>query len=290
MDRAEATGLGVATAGHCALLAALAFGFANARLLEIRNEAIEVAFVEEAALQSSAPIPSAGEPAPRLSEPEPVSQLEPLAEPAPAPAPPPIVPQPRLVPPPPRPAPKAIERPPPPRQAATQPKQAQPKQAQPKQAQPKQAQPKQAQPKQVARPKQAAPSRDRLAGLLDGVTERPSEGKATSAPAAVAGPAVKASLGAEVQRQLKPHWRAPTGADVDQLRTTIQVRLGRDGSLAGEPRVLRQTGVTASNRTQAELHAERAIRAVKLAAPFNLPAEYYDAWKVISPIFDKRLG
>ena len=280
MDRAEATGLGVATAGHCALLAALAFGFANARLPEIRNEPIEVAFVEEVAPQSNAPILSASEPAPRLSEPEPVSQLEPLAEPAPAPAPPPIVPQPRLVPPPPRPAPKAIERPPPPRQAATQPKQAQPKQAQPKQAQPK----------QVDRPTQAAPSRDRLAGLLDGVAERPSEGKATSAPAAVAGPAVKASLGAEVQRQLKPHWRAPTGADVDQLRTTIQVRLGRDGSLAGEPRVLRQTGVTDSNRAQAELHAERAIRAVKLAAPFNLPAEYYDAWKVISPIFDKRLG
>lgn len=278
MDRAEATGLGVATAGHCALLAALAFGFANARLPEIRNEPIEVAFVEEVALESNAPVPSASEPAPRLSEPEPVSEPEPLAEPTPAP--PPILPQPRLAPPPPRPAPKAIERPRPPRQAASQPKQAQPKQAQPKQAQPKQA----------ARPKQAAPRRDRLAGLLDGVSDRPSPGKATSPSAAVAGPAVKASLGAEVQRQLKPHWRSPTGADVDQLRTTIQVRLGRDGSLAGEPRVLRQTGVTASNRAQAELHAERAIRAVKLAAPFRLPAEYYDAWKVISPIFDKRLG
>lgn len=270
MDRAEATGLGVATAGHCALLAALAFGFANARLPEIRNEPIEVAFVEEAAIQSSVPAPSSSEPAPRLSEPERAPQAELLAEPVPAP--PPIVPQPRLASPPPRPTPKVVERPrPPPRQAASQPKQAQPKQA--------------------GRPKQAAPRGDRLAGLLDGVSDRPTQGKALSTPAAVvASPAVKSALGAQVQRQLKPHWRSPTGADVDQLRTTIQVRLGRDGSLIGEPRVLRQTGVTDSNRAQAELHAERAIRAVKLAAPFNLPAEYYEAWKVISPIFDKRLG
>ena len=31
-------------------------------------------------------------------------------------------------------------------------------------------------------------------------------------------------------------------------------------------------------------------RAVQLAAPFRLPPEFYDAWKVIKPAFDKRLG
>jgi hypothetical protein len=62
----------------------------------------------------------------------------------------------------------------------------------------------------------------------------------------------------------------------------VQVSLNRDGTLAGEPRVT-QTGITDSNRGQAALHRERAIRAVKLAAPFKLPAQYYDAWKTIAP-------
>ena len=52
----------------------------------------------------------------------------------------------------------------------------------------------------------------------------------------------------------------------------------------------RQTGVTSVNAAQKDRHAEQAIRAVQLAAPFNLPEEYYDAWKRVSSFrFDKRL-
>ena len=55
--------------------------------------------------------------------------------------------------------------------------------------------------------------------------------------------------------------------------------------------MLRTTGQTDSNRPQVERHQEQAIRAVRLAAPFKLPGEYYDAWKLLSPIgFDKRLS
>jgi hypothetical protein len=68
MDKAEATGLGVAVAGHAALLAALTLGFANARLPTLHNPPIEVAFVDEVALESAAPAPSVVEPAPRLAE------------------------------------------------------------------------------------------------------------------------------------------------------------------------------------------------------------------------------
>jgi hypothetical protein len=104
------------------------------------------------------------------------------------------------------------------------------------------------------------------------------------------GPAVKASLAAEVRRQLKPHWKAPTGADVEQLRTELSIRLARDGSVT-DVDVLRTTGQTESNRPQVRLHQEQAVRAVRLASPFRLPAEYYDAWKLLSPIgFDKRLS
>ena len=106
------------------------------------------------------------------------------------------------------------------------------------------------------------------------------------------GPAQKSALDAEIRRQLKPHWRPPSGADADRLVTLLEVRLDKSGALVGTPQVIDQQGVTASNRPQAKLHAERAIQAVKLAAPFrNLPPEFYDQWKWLRPLrFDARLN
>ena len=116
--------------------------------------------------------------------------------------------------------------------------------------------------------------------------------KAAPPPAAAMGPAQKSALDAEIRRQLKPHWRPPSGADADQLVTLLEVRLDKSGALVGTPQVIDQLGVTASNRPQAKLHAERAIQAVKLAAPFrNLPPEFYDQWKWLRPLrFDARLN
>jgi hypothetical protein len=106
----------------------------------------------------------------------------------------------------------------------------------------------------------------------------------------VVGAAVKSSLAAEVRRQLKPHWKAPTGADVEQLRTELSIALAPNGTVTNVE-VLRTTGQNESNRPQVRLHQEQAVRAVRLASPFQLPAEYYDAWKLLSPIgFDKRLS
>lgn len=87
------------------------------------------------------------------------------------------------------------------------------------------------------------------------------------APAAAMGPAQKSALDAELRRQLKPHWRPPSGADADRLVTLLEVRLDKSGAVIGTPEVIDQLGVTASNRPQAKLHAERAIQAVKLASP-----------------------
>lgn len=115
-------------------------------------------------------------------------------------------------------------------------------------------------------------------------------GEDSGTPAAEIGPRVRNSLAASISRQLKPHWSAPQGADAEQLVTILAFDLNRDGSLNGSPRVVRQTGVTPANRAQAGRHAEQAIRAVRLAAPFNLPEEYYDAWKRVSDFrFDRRL-
>lgn len=100
----------------------------------------------------------------------------------------------------------------------------------------------------------------------------------------------QASIDAAIIRQLKPHWNPPSGIDVDRLVTVLRFRLNRDGSLSGNPEVLRQTGVTDGNRAQAGRHQEQAIRAVRLAAPFNLPERFYSGWSVVTSNFDNRLA
>lgn len=113
----------------------------------------------------------------------------------------------------------------------------------------------------------------------------------TRIPASEIGASAKASLVQAISRQIKPHWNAPSGVDAELLVTELAFDLNEDGSLKGRPRVLRQSGETAANRPQKALHAERAIRAVQLAAPFDLPAEYYNAWKSIRGArFDRNLS
>jgi hypothetical protein len=106
----------------------------------------------------------------------------------------------------------------------------------------------------------------------------------------VASPAVQSSIAAEVRRQLKPKWQqvVPSGADIELLRTELRVSLGRDGSVT-HVELVGTTGVNASNRPQLALHQERAKKAVMLASPFRLPAEFYDAWKQMTVTVDKRL-
>lgn len=257
MDRTEMNGFGVALAGHAALLAALYAGFSVPRKGVTTSEPIEVSFIDEVGLLSTSPTPAAEAPAP----------LQAAAEgppvPAPMPAPPQIepirAPQPQPAAPAAAPAAKAVPKAPPMRVAAAPPR------------------------------APASNPTGRLKGLLNGVSDRASDSKSAQVPAAAAGPAVQASLGAEVRRQLKPHWKAPTGADAEQLRTEVAISLAANGAVTGI-RIVRTTGQTASNRPQVRLHQEQAERAVRLAAPFRLPAEYYSAWKQLRVTFDKRLS
>lgn len=103
----------------------------------------------------------------------------------------------------------------------------------------------------------------------------------TRAPTSQIGAAAKASIQQALARQVKPHWASPQGLDVDLLVTLVDFDLNPDGSLKGRPRVRSQSGVNDSNRAQSARHAENAVRAVQLAAPFDLPGEYYEAWKSI---------
>ncbi|MEW4447362.1 energy transducer TonB [Qipengyuania sp. JC766] len=124
----------------------------------------------------------------------------------------------------------------------------------------------------------------------DGAGANPSS-QNTSPPGRTFGAAEQRALSAEINRQLKPHWRAPQGVDTEKIVTVLSWRLNRDGSLAGSPRVVSQSGINDANRAQAKIHAENAIRAVQRAAPFRgLPDEFYSQWQNIRDWrFDRRL-
>ena len=111
----------------------------------------------------------------------------------------------------------------------------------------------------------------------------------SGSPAQEFGRAERAALASAITRQLRRHWTAPSGLESDQLVSVVAWRLNRDGSLSGRPRCINQRGITTSNRPQAPLHCERAIRAVTLAAPFNLPEQFYSRWDDLEWDFDRRL-
>jgi hypothetical protein len=113
----------------------------------------------------------------------------------------------------------------------------------------------------------------------------------TRVPAAQIGASARASIQQALARQVKPHWNAPQGVDVEQLVTLLDFDLDENGRLKGPPRLREQTGVNDSNRAQASRHVENATRAVQLASPFDLPPEFYNAWKSIRGArFDRNLS
>ncbi len=293
--------------------------------VELVSEVAPVARAPEPAQLPPAPklAPEPGPPADAPEAPKPVTvpppTPKPVAPPKPQPQPAPKpVPAPRPVPKPvPLPKPKpAPPKPVPPKPAAPKPVRSTPVQAvpartipaKPAPAKPATGKPKPAGASRVAEPKPATkPGSGRpglavrptgaLNGLLTGsghaagASTTPTPAATKPGPPAVDIAAVKRALASEFARQLKPRWKSPTGADVDQLVTILSWNLNQDGSLAGDPTFVSQAGETPSNSAQAKLHRENAIKAVRAAAPFKLPAEHYALWKsVISFRFDKRLS
>lgn len=277
LRRDERIGLVVAVALHAAVLGAL---FLDPHSDEVVRppERIEVTISDDYGLTSTAPNPrseAAADVAPTIGE----------AAPPPAPTP-----ETRPSPLPPQPKPRPVE----PARPAPQAKKETPKEKAPsrkKSAVDKiVSSPSKSSPNTSSQPaKQAGGSRIG-ADFLEGVSgAKSTQGKGT--PAAQVGPQVRSALSAAITRQLKPHWQAPQGPDAEELVTYLAFDLNKDGSLSGRPEVVRQAGITDINRNQASRHAEQAVRAVQLAAPFNLPPEYYDAWKHVSSFkFDKRLS
>ena len=298
--REESIGLALAIAVHLGLAGFLLWRPAG-KALVTPPERMTVTLSEELAPTSTSPEPNAqaapdaapeiGEAAP-APEPQPVAKAEPEALPPP-PVPKPVAkPQPRPEPHPiPKPASRAVQRPAP---AARPSPRAAPRPAQP--APRAAAQPRATSNAAAARPAQRPSNRPAGASnfadaFKDGVPGAAVKaGASQNAPAAAIGPDVKASISGAISRQLKPHWTAPQGMEADLLVTRVRFRLAQDGTLIGQPEVVSQTGVTAANAAQKARHAEQAIRAVRLAAPFQLPDQYYSVWKSVTTTFDRRLS
>lgn len=285
-SRQEGIALGAAVVAHVVLLAALTISNPG-KTPVAPPERMTVTISDEIADQSTSPDPMAQplpDVAPELGEPQ--AQPEPQPEP-PAPVPPQPKQQPSV-----QPKPVAQPKPAP---IAQKPKPA-PAPARPA-AQPAPTKPV-AKPvaKPAAKPAAAAPAQrpggSRIGNdFLKGVPSAASAGTSRSQPAATLGPAERSSLASAIATQLKRHWAAPQGADAEKLITILAWDLNPDGSLAGSPRVVRQEGITDANRAQAPRHAEQAVRAVRLAAPFDLPDQYYNGWKRVAAFrFDRKLS
>lgn len=299
MERGEKIGLGIAVAGHALLLALLSATFLRpTEPLKLNNPPMDVSIVDKVALLSAAPNPSDAPP-PAAKAPE-QSETPEEAAPAPKPelpkaAPAPAKPAPKPAPKPePRPTPKPVpaKAPPPPKPAPAKPAPAKPAPAKPAPAKPT---PPKAGTTASGQGKASATRApllgdDFLKDLRSKATSNAAKPGASGTPAATIGPAQVSALNAEIRRQLRPFWKAPSGADAELLRTVVSVNLARDGSLVGAPEVVDTTGITPSNQGQVKLHREQAIKAIRLAAPFKLPPDLYAGWKSLRISFDKRLS
>ncbi|MBT2132789.1 hypothetical protein KK137_00450 [Croceibacterium sp. LX-88] len=297
LSREERIGLGIAAVAHIALVAGLYYNVQDDPTPLPIPERMTVSLADQVSLESTAPdaVPEVQAAVAPVLAPEPAPVVEPVQEPVVAPQPKPTA---RPVPPPPTPRPTAR---PTPKPAPT--PTARPSPRPTSSARPTPAPSARPAPAPSARPSAApsarpttAPTQANRGGgsrlgsdFLAGAGASQS-GATRGTQAAAFGAAEQASLQQAINRQLGPNWSAPQGLDAEKLVTVLVWELNEDGSLKGRPQLVRQTGITDSNRPQAALHAERAIKAVQLAAPFDLPKEFYSKWKRLTWTFDRRLG
>lgn len=119
--------------------------------------------------------------------------------------------------------------------------------------------------------------------------EAPRSGPAVFDPAAIAAALDKRSRGqaepldpklrwmTSFREQLNRCWKPSSGA----LQLDVEINLRRDGTLAGEPVVVRQSDAVDHPEAVASV-----LKAIKSCVPFRLPPEHYASWRTIETTFD----
>lgn len=246
MDRAEKAGLGVAFAGHIALFGLLSVGFlATPNPSMLKNDPMDVQFVDEVGLTSTVPEPAIEDPAqsvaPELGIPEDSAPPAP-AEDEPSPAPP-------------RPAEAARPQP----KAQSRERLERPNVTPERQ-------------KQAERPRGSRLGSDFRKGLAAAATEAKGQ-----RPRAAVGAQAMSSIAAAIRRQVQPCYElgALAGTAAMDIVTVLRLRFRKDGSVASVD-LVEQEGVTSENRSYARQMAELSRRAVLRCSPLNLPEQYYE--------------
>lgn len=106
-----------------------------------------------------------------------------------------------------------------------------------------------------------------------------------------AGTAMTATLQAMAASQIQRCVRSNADAPMDMdLRVVVEVRLERDGSLASPPRLRDQNRILNSPNPFLRVAGERAVRAVIDCAPYQLPAQNYQEWRLLEVNVDTQRG
>ena len=86
----------------------------------------------------------------------------------------------------------------------------------------------------------------------------------------------------EAARQVRRCYRAPRIATQGRrIVIQLRVRITPDGTIAGLPLVVGQSGVDAGNRAYADRMAQAAIESVLRCAPLVLPPEAYRGMAIV---------
>lgn len=266
MDRAEKLGLGAAIGGHVILLGAMAFGLlmSSDRLkkpqpiaVSLVGEVAEVSTAPDAIQEESAP-PAPGEAEPVEPQPDPpVMQIaKPVEKPQVTPVEKPIK----------RETPttkktiekKAVVKKPTSKPVATSPKSS-----------------------TGTAPAKTGGLSKSFEEAINKVGKAPGSGTAVGTPARLSAAEVKREvttlLGPQIQRRVEAC--TPSGIEISRIVTTVSLSLDSSGRLLNVT-YGGQTGITDSNRPQAEPLKQCILGAVRAASPYKgLDPEYHDVWK-----------
>lgn len=151
----------------------------------------------------------------------------------------------------------------------------------------------------IVQPEETRPAEPSLADLLGDLERQvadvrqdagaPDQGAQRAAVGT--GASDTADLATLIRSQTYRCWR--TVADMpnpENLGVVVEVRLNRDGSLSGPPRVKDLGRIQASGNSFWLTAAERAQTAVLDCAPYSLPADRYSQWRLIEVNFHVDLA